>query len=219
MKKITFIMAFTMIITLCKTINAQVGIGNTNPQQELHISGANSTIRVEGLNSTNNANNNGTDLAAVVVDTNGDLSIRPAMYGDNIQSVILSAGTQNINSTSAIDITGATITFTPKHSVVYISFSISGYNPLCNADEQSWFSIRILNNGVNSGNFLSMTATMDDLNGAVGAATITAANFPLSVTPGVPVTIKLQGRDGGTNHACGFDIDKTNYTSYMTIMD
>lgn len=219
MKNYTFIMAFVMTIIFSTISYAQVGIGNTNPQQELHISGANSTIRIDGLNSTNNTNNDGTDLAPIAVDENGDLEVRSAIYGDNIQSVILSSGTQNIDNTSSVDISGATLTFTPKHAIVYLSFSISGYNPLCNSDEQSWFSVRVLNNGSNVGNFLSMTATTDDLTGAVGAATITAANFPLSVTPGTPVTIKLQGRDGGTNHVCGFTIDRTNYTSYLTILD
>ena len=37
----------------------QVGINNTNPQQELHVSGTNSTIRIEGLNATNNPLNLG----------------------------------------------------------------------------------------------------------------------------------------------------------------
>jgi len=52
---------------------AQVGVGTTNPLQNLHIAGTNSTIRIEGLNSTNNVLNNGIDLAPVAVNANGDL--------------------------------------------------------------------------------------------------------------------------------------------------
>lgn len=56
--------------------NAQVGIGTTNPQQELHVAGTNSTIRVEGLNAANNVNNSGgTDTFPVHVDANGDFII------------------------------------------------------------------------------------------------------------------------------------------------
>lgn len=56
--------------------NAQVGIGNTNPQQELHISGSSSTIRIDGLNSANSVFNNGIDASVVMIDTNGDLILQ-----------------------------------------------------------------------------------------------------------------------------------------------
>ena len=53
---------------------AQVGINTTTPQEELHIEGATSTIRVEGLNLTNNNLNLGTiENTRVYVDTDGDL--------------------------------------------------------------------------------------------------------------------------------------------------
>ncbi len=52
--------------------NAQVGIGTTDPLQQLHIAGSNSTIRVEGLDSINNLNNNGVDDVSVLVNSNGD---------------------------------------------------------------------------------------------------------------------------------------------------
>jgi len=87
------------------------------------------------------------------------------------------------------------------------------------ADQQSWFSVGVSNGSTNVANFLSMTTSADDAVGATGAATITAANYPMSVTPGVSVTIKFRGRDGGNNHQSGFTIDKTNYTSYMTFLD
>ena len=56
--------------------NAQVGIGTTNPQEALHISGSGSTLRVDGLNSTNNANNlGGGSSYNVVADSNGNLGL------------------------------------------------------------------------------------------------------------------------------------------------
>ena len=53
---------------------AQVGIGTTNPQKELHIAGSNATIRFDYLNSINNSQyNDGIKLAPVYVNGIGDL--------------------------------------------------------------------------------------------------------------------------------------------------
>lgn len=73
MKKITL----KLLILLPSLIFAQVGIGTTSPDTELHIAGTNSTIRIESLNTTNNINNDGTKLAPVFVDGNGDLTLSP----------------------------------------------------------------------------------------------------------------------------------------------
>ena len=209
----------------------RVGVGTITPQQFLHIDGSSAglqTIRIDdcavtsaGTNSGELATTNSTSNKALYSDVNGDVQVR-YVYGDNIQSITLSGADQNINNTNLRDINGATITFTPRHSIVYLSFAISGYNPLSGGsgtEQQSWFSVGVTNGGTNVANFLSMTASADDTLGATGAATITAANYPISVTPGVSVTIKLRGKDGGNNHQSGFTIDKTNYTSYMTILD
>ncbi len=72
-----------IIITLCllfttalSTVWAQVGIGTTDPQEALHIAGANSNIRIDGLNSLNNTKNlGGADMYNVVVDADGKLSL------------------------------------------------------------------------------------------------------------------------------------------------
>lgn len=53
---------------------AQVGIGTLNPQEDLHVAGSTSTIRIEKLNATNSPlYNDGVNLAPVYVDGNGDL--------------------------------------------------------------------------------------------------------------------------------------------------
>lgn len=58
---------------------SQVGIGTTTPQQELHVAGATSTIRIESLNSINEpVLNNGAKLAPVFVNANGDLTLDPS---------------------------------------------------------------------------------------------------------------------------------------------
>jgi hypothetical protein len=75
MKKIfLFLFTFSSLFGL-----AQVGVNNTNPQEELHISGTNSTIRIEGLNSTNNPLNLGDkENTRVYANSNGDLVLNNA---------------------------------------------------------------------------------------------------------------------------------------------
>jgi hypothetical protein len=209
--------------------NGNVGIATTNALQRLHIGSTDATIqtiRVQDMATNGDADfgrtsnqTNSTTNRVVYVDENGDMSAR-YLYGDNIQSVKLTAGTQNITSTTLVDITGATITFTPRHSTVYLSFAVAGYNPLSVARPLTWFVVSVMVDGVNNGSFLSMTATTDDVTGSAGAATISAGQYPITgLTPGTPVTIKLQGRNGGVNNGGGFTIDRTTYTSYITILD
>ncbi len=82
-KAITF---FLFVVLNTTVILAQVGIGNTNPQKELHIGGNSSTIRVDGLNSINNSNNTGVRDQPVYVDANGDLKIPTGPSGVEILS-------------------------------------------------------------------------------------------------------------------------------------
>lgn len=71
--KYLILMSMTL---LAISTTAQVGIGTTTPQEELHIAGNNSTIRIEKLNATNNPTyNNGTNLAPLFVDGNGDFTL------------------------------------------------------------------------------------------------------------------------------------------------
>jgi hypothetical protein len=61
---------------------SQIGIGTNNPQQDLHVAGATSTIRIESLNSINEpALNDGTKLAPLYVNANGDFTLDPTGYG------------------------------------------------------------------------------------------------------------------------------------------
>lgn len=71
MKKILY-----TLVVLLSTIPGytQVGINTTTPSEELHVAGATSTIRVEGLNETNNPLNLGDKQnSKVYVDADGDL--------------------------------------------------------------------------------------------------------------------------------------------------
>lgn len=70
MKHTIYLLIFCLTSTICFS---QVGIGTVNPLQELHIAGASSVIRIESLNASNNAYNDGIKLAPVFVDGKGDL--------------------------------------------------------------------------------------------------------------------------------------------------
>mgnify|MGYP000489404662 CR=1 FL=1 len=74
---------------------SQVGIGTTNPMQDLHIAGNNSTIRIEGLNATNNTLNNGSGNIPVSVNTNGDL-----VLGQAVNAIIDIHGTSSFPTTT-----------------------------------------------------------------------------------------------------------------------
>lgn len=76
MKKITL---YITIFLASNFMFGQVGIGTDNPQQELHIAGATSTIRIESLNSINEPIlNDGVKLAPAFVTGNGDITIDPS---------------------------------------------------------------------------------------------------------------------------------------------
>lgn len=70
MKQILTYMCLLMSTLVC----SQVGVNTTAPQEELHVEGANSTIRIEGLNAANNVLNHGVnENTRVFVDADGDL--------------------------------------------------------------------------------------------------------------------------------------------------
>lgn len=213
------------LLFIVSPIFSQVGIGTTNPLQQLHISGNEAglqTLRIDDIAVTTNGSNPG-ELAttinsankALYADVRGDIRSRYVL-GDNTQSIIIT-GPQNINNTTLTDIAGASITFTPRHSTVYLSLSISGDIPsgcVNSSVQESWFAVGVSVNGSNVANFSSMSASTNS-----SSSTITVAQLPLTVNAGSSVTINLQGRDGGTVHDCGFTIDSNNLTSYMTITD
>lgn len=79
-----------------------VGINETAPQQTLHLGSANSTIRVEGLDETNNTYNLGaTNTYPLYVDNNGSLTLRNSASFNSNGSDLIDDG-NIINSTIVI---------------------------------------------------------------------------------------------------------------------
>ena len=75
-KLIYFIFILFFNITL-----AQVGIGTVDPQQDIHVAGTTSTIRIESQNSINEPLlNDGAELAPIFATPDGDLTVYPPGY-------------------------------------------------------------------------------------------------------------------------------------------
>lgn len=62
------------VLLIALGANCQVGIKTTNPQEGVHVGGATSTVRIDGLSAANNTNNLGAgNSSRVYIDANGDL--------------------------------------------------------------------------------------------------------------------------------------------------
>ena len=89
MKKIKVLIIFSF--ACLANVYGQVGINTTDPQEALHIAGSDGNVRVDGLNSSNNAKNlGGVNNYNLMVDTNGDLSL-------GLQSGLLSSVTKLVS--------------------------------------------------------------------------------------------------------------------------
>jgi hypothetical protein len=132
---------YISIFAFCTTLFGQVGVNTTNPQEELHVAGANSKIKIEGLNTPNNANNLGTASSTpVYVDADGDLVLGTLTdnveilfdsqdYLMNVQdptSLINQVGSGAGFSQGGIPIGGLAISFTlTKPAIVEVNYSVS----------------------------------------------------------------------------------------------
>lgn len=131
-------------------------------------------------------------------------------YGDNIQSVVGTSDT-SINTNIFTDMADMSITFTPKHSTIYLSFSAAGFADIASGF-QMYADFRLVN--VTAGNTViagTNTLTTDfDFDDVFGILTLTSWNaqlvmFPVNVTPGVSTTLKIQWRRDGNFPAAVFN--------------
>ncbi|MCW5520656.1 hypothetical protein J1N09_12450 [Aureitalea sp. L0-47] len=129
----------TLYLVCLTTVTAgwaqAVGIGTSNPQEKLHIAGANSSIRIDGLNSSNNSENSGgTDLYNVVVDSDGNLSLADrsgAIFSQNALSAPVVVQTAFDSDTNSSELYTRTFTLTQRAYVVvtyYMSMEFESYD-------------------------------------------------------------------------------------------
>ncbi len=165
--------------------NGNIGIGTTAPATTLQVNGS--------FRLTNGTQANGRVL---VSDANGTATwqnLSQNTYGTNNQGV---TGTTDIsiNTTTFTDMSQMTITFTPVHNIIYVNFTIAGYESVSSWAQQ-YVDFRILRNGtvVGGANCTAGDADYSDLvtsfNGAL--------NLAVSVTAGTSTTIKVQWRRDG----------------------
>lgn len=138
----------------------------------------------------------------VIVDSAGSTAGDPGgeiPYGSNMKFVKGTTDT-SMNSGNFTDMQDMTLTFTPKHNVVFVTFSASGHMDVNEPfPENAGAAFRLMN--VTAGNRVeagfATVATDFNSEGISYSAVITAWNaslnmFPVSVTPGVPTTLKVQ---------------------------
>ncbi len=99
MKKKYFLILFTSFLS---TQAQNVGVNTSSPQQVLHLGSNTGTIRVDGLNSTNNDFNGGVagQTYPLYVDSNGDMTLRVSAFQNSDGSDAFT--TAGINGTVAI---------------------------------------------------------------------------------------------------------------------
>jgi hypothetical protein len=107
-----------------------VGINEDNPQQALHLGSQTGTIRVDGLNSTNNTfNGGGVDKTyPLYVDENGDLTLTLATFQNSDGSDALTSSTP-LASTSVSIPAATTLPNNGSRSVVILPYTITVTKP------------------------------------------------------------------------------------------
>ncbi|MCK6606962.1 MAG: hypothetical protein L6Q46_01510 [Flavobacterium sp.] len=131
---------FLIFLFIGITSNAQVsgvGINKDNPQQTLHLGSQTGTIRVDGLNSTNNSfNGGGVDKTyPLYVDHNGDLTLKVSAYqnsdGSDAYTTAAVNGTVSITTAQlpndgyeTVEITSYTFTVA-RNTTLEIKYSLS----------------------------------------------------------------------------------------------
>ena len=133
MKKKYFLILFT---TFLSTQAQNVGVNTASPQQVLHLGSNTGTIRVDGLNSTNNTFNGGVtgQTYPLYVDSNGDMTLRVSAFqnsdGSDAYTTAGINGTVSITAAQAndgyetVEITSYTLTVA-RTTTLEIKYSLS----------------------------------------------------------------------------------------------
>lgn len=198
-----YVTKFLSSTSLCNSIiydnGTNIGISTTNPFQMLHLSGAAAglqTIRIEDLASGSGAPGDlgaltsGTNEKVVYVDVNGDMHARP-IYGDNVQSVAGTTDATLATQNTWVNVPQMSITFTPKHSKVFISYSMSGYLDVSTYPMVD-VSTRLQVNGVTQAGCISPGEDYDSFTGISSGWNEQLDFYPITVTPGSSTTVIVQ---------------------------
>jgi hypothetical protein len=190
----------------------KVGIGTTTPADKLSVGSASEfrvntsgdLARIKNVPYSWPSSNPGGTTGNYYLRNNGsgtliwdNLALNT--FGTNNQGV---TGTTDctINSTTFADISQMTITFTPVHSIVYVFFTIAGYENVTGSPQQ-YVDFRVLRGGTVVGGGNCTAGDYDDSKGVVSSFN-GALSLAVPVTAGVSTTIKVQWRrDGNTTTA------------------
>jgi hypothetical protein len=166
------------------TASTKVGIGTTAPSERLEVQGS-----VKIVDGTQGA-------TKVLMSDAGGKGAWTDVYGSNIQ---YAEGTTDVNMNSATfaDMPGMTITFTPKHTTVYINVTASGDMDL-GGTANGFVKCRVTNSAVSTiyGKVVSI-ATDQSSSGTVGAWNCSIVCRATGLTVGTSTTIKVQWSRGG----------------------
>ncbi|HNX07511.1 MAG TPA: collagen-like protein, partial [Bacteroidales bacterium] len=187
--------------------NGNVGISTTNPLEKLSVGNASEfrvnisgdISRIKNVPYSWPTANPGGTTGDYYLKNNGSGTLTwdnfaLNTFGTNNQGV---SGTTDvsINSNVFTDIPQMTITFTPVHSIVYVLFTISGYEYVYSYPMQ-YIDFRILNGAAVAGGGNCTVGDYDDMSGVVTSFN-GALNLAVPVTAGVSTTIKVQWRRDG----------------------
>lgn len=176
---------FYILLIICLSISAyaQVGVGTITPQEDLHVSGTNSEIRIEGLNVTNeNYNLGGSDLYNLMVDNTGTFRLNPqsglVSSDSNVPSPI------SIQSTSLSGLNSTALyqkNFTlEKRALVVITYYIA-------VDFMSYDGLSNVNDGrvkVAQNYFYLGDGTTEDASTSYGVSSCTYSNYSCDTATG-----------------------------------
>lgn len=132
------------VLCLCTVYisSAQVGIGTTDPKKELHIAGEESTIRIDGLNSSNHTKNlGGVSKYNVMVDDKGDLTLgnlSGELSSESSMSSPVVVQTTANSGLNAGELYKKNFTITQRALVVitfYVSMDFKSYDGATNIDD------------------------------------------------------------------------------------
>ena len=121
---------FYILVIICFSTSAyaQVGLGTETPQEDLHVSGTDSEIRIDGLNATNESDNlGGNNLYNVLVDNTGTLRLNPQsglVSSDSNISSPVSIQTSNLSGLDNAALYQKNFTL-EKRALVVISYYIA----------------------------------------------------------------------------------------------